>query len=55
MNGKKSNSQYFGLFFLVLVLLGGLFYLALIDSEYRPIFADLVKMGLAAYIGWVVK
>ena len=40
---------------IILLSLVGLFYLALVDSEYRPIFADLAKMGVGAYIGWMMK
>ncbi len=39
----------------VLFSLAGLFYLAVVDLEYRPIFADLAKMGVGAYIGWMMK
>ncbi len=54
-NNKPSNSQYFGLLIVVLVSLTGLFYLALVDIEYRPMFADIAKMGVGAYIGWMMK
>lgn len=43
------------LLIVVLFLLGGLFYISLIDHEYRSVFADLTKMGVGAYVGWKIK
>lgn len=39
---------------IILVLVIGLLAIAIIDANYRPIFADLTKMGVAGYIGWAV-
>lgn len=55
MTKNKLDGRHLGLLCVVLLSLGGLFYLALIDGEYRPIFADLAKMGVGAYIGWMIK
>ena len=49
MNDKNS------LQLVVLLSLAGLFYLAVVDLEYRPIFADLAKMGVGAFIGMKMK
>ncbi|MGL5872851.1 MAG: hypothetical protein ACRC2R_10870 [Xenococcaceae cyanobacterium] len=35
----------------VLMLLGGSCYLAVVDESYRPQFADLAKIGLGGYLG----
>lgn len=51
----NTNFRQLGLLCVVLFSLGGLFYLSLIDTEYRPMFADLAKMGVGAYIGWMMK
>lgn len=39
---------------IVLTLVVGLLLLALVDESYRPAFADLVKAGVAGYVGWVM-
>jgi hypothetical protein len=51
----NNNFRQLGLLCVVLFSLSGLFYLSLIDTEYRPMFADLAKMGVGAYIGWMMK
>jgi hypothetical protein len=55
MTQNKTDLNKLGLLCVVLLSLGGLFYLSLIDTEYRPMFADLAKMGVGAYIGWMLK
>ena len=56
---NTSNLKQIILLIVVVLLLGGLFYLSLIDGEYRPIFADLAKdlakMGFGAYLAWMIK
>lgn len=37
------------------LLLGGSFGLAVVDKDYRPVFADLVKVGFGGYVGWVTS
>lgn len=39
---------------IVLTLVTGLLLLALVDESYRPAFAELVKVGVAGYVGWVM-
>ena len=55
MAQDKADFRQLGLLIVVLPLLGGLFYLSLIDHEYRSVFADLTKMGVGAYVGWKIK
>jgi hypothetical protein len=38
----------------ILVLLGGSVYLAVVDESYRSPFADLCKIGLGGYLGQLV-
>ena len=39
---------------IVALLIIGLFAIAMIDTAYRPVFADLAKVGVAGYIGWAM-
>ena len=39
---------------IVILLVVGLFSIALVDAAYRPVFADLAKVGVAGYIGWTM-
>lgn len=40
--------------FVVLVLVGGVFYLSIIDKSVREAFADLAKIGIGGYLGQLV-
>ena len=37
------------------LLVGGSLGLAVVDKDYRPVFADLVKVGFGGYVGWVTS
>jgi hypothetical protein len=37
------------------LLVGGSLGLAAVDKDYRPIFADLVKVGFGGYVTWVTS
>jgi hypothetical protein len=38
----------------ILSLLGGSIYLAVVDNSYRPAFSDLCKIGLGGYLGQLI-
>lgn len=38
----------------VALLVGGSMALAVVDKDYRPNFADLAKVGLGGYVGWMM-
>ena len=38
----------------VLILVVGSLGLAILDENYRPTFADLAKVGVGGYIGWMI-
>jgi hypothetical protein len=37
---------------LVALLIGGSMFLAVVDKEYRPSFANLANIGLKGYVDW---
>ncbi len=37
------------------IMVGGFLSLAIMDSSYREPFAEMVKLGIAAYLGWMIK
>jgi hypothetical protein len=38
----------------VLILVVGSLLLAVMDANFRPAFADLAKVGVAGYLGWMM-
>jgi hypothetical protein len=38
----------------VILLVGGSMFLAAVDKDYRASFADLAKVGLSGYMGWMM-
>ncbi|MBE9049418.1 hypothetical protein IQ243_03180 [Nostocales cyanobacterium LEGE 11386] len=40
---------------IVVLLIGGSLGLAYIDKDYRSVFADIVKLSLGGYVGWVTS
>jgi hypothetical protein len=38
----------------VALLVGGSMVLAVVDKDYRANFADLAKVGLGGYVGWMM-
>ena len=38
----------------VALLMGGSMFLAVVDKDYRTSFADLAKVGLGGYVGWMM-
>ena len=38
----------------VLILVVGSLILAVMDENFRPAFADLAKVGVGGYIGWMI-
>jgi hypothetical protein len=38
----------------VALLMGGSMFLAVVDKDYRASFADLAKVGLGGYVGWMM-
>lgn len=50
----KSSFREGLLLAVVLILLLGSFTLALLDVSYRDSFADLAKIGISGFIGWMV-
>lgn len=40
---------------IIILLIGGSLGLAFVDKEYRPVFADIVKLSLGGYVGWVTS
>ncbi len=39
---------------IVLILVVGSLALAILDANFRPAFADLAKVGIAGYLGWMM-
>ena len=39
---------------IILILVIGSLVLAIIDSSFRPAFADLAKVTMAGYLGWMM-
>ena len=39
---------------IVLILVVGSLALAIMDANFRPAFADLAKVGVAGYLGWMM-
>ena len=37
------------------LLLAGSFTLAVVDKDYRPLFADLTRVGFGGYVLWITK
>ncbi|MEA5567547.1 hypothetical protein [Anabaena sp. UHCC 0399] len=37
------------------LLVGGSLGLAVVDKDYRPVFADIVQVCLGGYVGWVTS
>ncbi len=40
--------------FVVLILVSGVLYLAIVDSSFRDVFGDLAKVGVGGYLGQLV-
>jgi len=40
--------------FVVLILVGGVLYLAIVDRSFRPVFGDLAKIGIGGYLGQLI-
>ncbi len=38
----------------VLILVGGVLYLAIVDRTFRTVFGDLAKIGIGGYLGQLV-
>lgn len=38
----------------VLILVGGVLYLAVVDRSFRNVFGDLAKIGIGGYLGQLV-
>jgi hypothetical protein len=38
----------------VLILVGGVLYLAIVDRSFRVVFGDLAKIGIGGYLGQLV-
>lgn len=38
----------------VLILVGGVLYLAIIDRSFRGVFGDLAKIGVGGYLGQLI-
>jgi hypothetical protein len=38
----------------MVIMVGGFLALAIMDSSYREPFAELVKVAIAAYVGWMM-
>ena len=51
---KKNSPSNSLLPTVVLTLVVGSLGLAIVDENYRPIFADLAKVGIGSYIGWMM-
>lgn len=39
---------------IVLILVGGVLYLAIVDPSFRDVFGDLAKVGVGGYLGQLV-
>jgi hypothetical protein len=51
----KQQNKEFAFVITITLLVGGSFGLAVIDKDYRPVFADLVKVGFGGFVGWVTS
>lgn len=40
--------------FVVLILVSGVLYLAIVDPSFRDVFGDLAKVGVGGYLGQLV-
>lgn len=40
--------------FVVLILVSGVLYLAIVDPSFRSVFGDLAKVGVGGYLGQLV-
>ncbi|QSJ16376.1 hypothetical protein JYQ62_32370 [Nostoc sp. UHCC 0702] len=49
------KSKEFAFVITITLLVGGSFGLAVVDKDFRPVFADLVKVGFGGYVGWVTS
>ncbi len=39
---------------IVLILVGGVLYLAVVDRSFRGVFGDLAKIGIGGYLGQLI-
>ncbi len=42
------------LLIVIMMLVGGSLWLAIIDPSLRPAFADLAKVGISGFLGWMM-
>ncbi len=54
MLSKQSLFRESLLTLMVLVFVVGSLVLAVIDASFRPAFADLAKVAVAGYLGWMI-
>lgn len=40
--------------FVILILVGGVLYLAIVDRSFRVVFGDLAKIGIGGYLGQLI-
>ncbi|WP_160296021.1 hypothetical protein [Aliterella atlantica] len=40
--------------FVILILVGGVLYLAIVDRSFRVTFGDLAKIGIGGYLGQLI-